>query len=326
MTPAGCVSRQIWPSACVPSQALLTEDEVIEAQKDWDGLCDQGYASVHAWSKEVKRVARIHRDPFEPILPVLEAESPVGVYSRIPAEILRYLPDPRRHPLAAAEAVRAFLMLKIGLHTGLRQKNLRQLRVCPRGASPTPLRQLETLRRGELRWDQSLLGWVILIPAAAFKNGASSYFADRPYSLRLPDVGGLYPQIEAYLDVHRATLLNIAPDPGTLFIKTVKTGRLKDASYDQTTFYEVWRHTIQRYGIYNPYTGRGAIKGLLPHGPHNVRDVLATHILKRTGSFEQAGYAIQDTAETVARHYGRFLPHDKAAVAARILDEVWEAA
>ena len=35
------------------------------------------------------------------------------------------------------------------------------------------------------------------------------------------------------------------------------------------------------------------------HGPHNVRDVLATHILKKTGSYEQASYAIQDTADTV---------------------------
>lgn len=35
---------------------------------------------------------------------------------------------------------------------------------------------------------------------------------------------------------------------------------------------------IQRYGIYNPYTRRGAIEGLLPHGPHNVRDVLASEI------------------------------------------------
>ena len=47
---------------------------------------------------------------------------------------------------------------------------------------------------------------------------------------------------------------------------------------------------------------------MLPHGPHNVRDVLATHILKLTGSYEQASYAIQDTPETVANHYGRFLP------------------
>src|SRR3546814_10051679 len=55
--------------------------------------------------------------------------------------------------------------------------------------------------------------------------------------------------------------------------------------------------TIQRYGIYNPFTGNGAIKGLMPHGPHNIRDVLATHILKQTGSYEQASYAIQDTPE-----------------------------
>jgi hypothetical protein len=70
----------------------------------------------------------------------------------------------------------------------------------------------------------------------------------------------------------------------------------------------------------------GAIPGLLPHGPHNIRDVLATHILKRTGSYEQASYAIQDTPDMVAQHYGRFLPQDKAALAARILNQVWEAA
>jgi len=86
-------------------------------------------------------------------------------------------------------------------------------------------------------------------------------------------------------------LLGGAEDPGTFFLKTVKTTS-KDASYDQNTFYEARRLTIQRYGIYNPYTGRSAIPGLLPHGPHNVRDVLATHNLKQTGSYEQASYSI----------------------------------
>lgn len=110
-----------------------------------------------------------------------------------------------------------------------------------------------------------------------------------------------------------------------MFVKTVKRTS-RDAAYNQTAFYEAWRLTIQRYGIANPYTGRGAIAGLLPHGPHNVRDVLATHILKQTGSYEQASYAIQDTPETVAQHYGRFLPQDKAALAAQILNQVWQAA
>jgi hypothetical protein len=108
----------------------------------------------------------------------------------------------------------------------------------------------------------------------------------------------------------------------------VKTAKItsRDAAYDSNTFYEAWRLVIQRYGIFNPYTGRGAIAGLLPHGPHSIRDVLATHILKQTGSFERASYAIQDTPEMVAKYYGRFLPQDKSALAAQILNQVWMAA
>jgi hypothetical protein len=52
--------------------------------------------------------------------------------------------------------------------------------------------------------------------------------------------------------------------------------------------------------------------------------VLATHVLKRTGSYEQASYAIQDTPEMVAQHYGRFLPQHKAALAASVLNRAWE--
>ena len=116
-----------------------------------------------------------------------------------------------------------------------------------------------------------------------------------------------------------------AEDPGTFFVKSAKVTS-RDAAYDSNTFYEAWRLVIQRYGIFNPYTGRGAVVGLLPHGPHNIRDVLATHILKQTGSFERASYAIQDTPEMVAKHYGRFLPQDKSALAAQILNQVWMAA
>jgi hypothetical protein len=48
-------------------------------------------------------------------------------------------------------------------------------------------------------------------------------------------------------------------------------------------------------------------------------------VLKQTGSHEQASYAIQDTPETIAEHYGRFLPQDKAALAAQVLNQVWAA-
>lgn len=65
---------------------------------------------------------------------------------------------------------------------------------------------------------------------------------------------------------------------------------------------------------------------MLLHGPHNPRDILATHILKQTGSYAQASYAIQGTPDVVQQHYGRFLPQDKAALAAKILNQIWKAA
>lgn len=236
-----------------------------------------------------------------------------------------YLRVARHATTTTAEAVRAYLLIRLGLHLGLRQKNLRQLLVCPRGERPRSERALEDLKCGELRWSERDQGWEVLVPAVAFKNAHSSFFGKKPYRLVLPDLEGLYDLIDAWIERHRPILLGQARDPQTFFVKTVKSTSA-DAAYNQTTFYEAWRLTIQRYGIYNPYTGRGAIEGLLPHGPHNVRDVLATHILKKTGSYEQASYAIQDTPETVAAHYGRFLPQDKAALAAQILNEVWLAA
>ncbi|MFU0505612.1 hypothetical protein [Pseudaminobacter sp. NGMCC 1.201702] len=304
---------------------LVSEAEIMAAQADWNTACDICQKHCAGRVKEIQRVAKVHRDPFEPIMPILEAESPVGEYRKIPDEVIRTMPDERRYPVAAAEAVRSFLIIRFGLHTGLRQKNLRQLLLCPKGRLPTSERQLGDMKVGELRWSERDHGWEVVIPSVAFKNANSSYFGDKPFRLVLPDIGDLYRYIDAYVGRHRIRLLKGADDPGTFFVKTMKENSVT-AAYDQNTFFEAWRLVIQRYGIFNPYTGRGVIRGLLPHGPHNVRDVLATHILKKTGSYEQASYAIQDTPDMVAKHYGRFLPQDKAALAARILNQVWDAA
>jgi len=309
----------------IPIEGLVSAEEIAFAKRDWHACCNAFHAHARNRIKEIQRVMRIHRDPFEPIMCVLEAPSPLAEYRKITDEILLRMPDKDRYPRAAAESVRSFLMLRLGLHLGLRQKNLRQLLLCPRGHIPTSERRLEELKRGEIRWSDRDNGWEVLIPANAFKNSNSSFFGSKPFRLILPNLLDLYYYINAYIDRHRRILLANANDPGTFFIKTVKQSST-EASYNQTTFYEAWRLTIQRYGIYNPYTGRGAIKGLLPHGPHNVRDVLATHILKLTGSYEQASYAIQDTPDMIQQHYGRFLPQDKAALAAKILNQVWEAA
>jgi len=306
----------------IPVPDLVSEQDIASARENWDLFCDTSYKRLGFRSKEIERIARIHRDPFEPILAVLESDSPLTEYRKIADEILRLMPDEQRYPKSAAESVRSFLMIRLGLHSGLRQKNLRELLVCPRGNIPKTEKILTDLRRGELRWNDLKNAWEIFIPAIAFKNAGSSFFNKNPFRLCLPDMAGLYDNIDSYLCRHRRILLGDLTDPGNFFIKTAKS-TIKNAAYDQTSFYVAWRSIIQRYGIYNPYTGRGVIKGLLPHGPHCVRDVLATHILKQTGSYEHASYAIQDTPEMVAKHYGRFLPQHKTEFAAQILNKIW---
>ena len=302
---------------------LVSEGDVRGVKSDWNGACARLRAHLTLRCRDLQRVIRVHRDPFEPILPILEARSPVAEYAKIANEILRLMPDHSRYPLAAAESVRSFLMIRLGLHLGLRAKNLRQLLVCPRNQAPRSERQLCEAKRGELRWNTQERSWEVFIPHVAFKNSQSSFFSGSPFRLSLPDLDNLYAMLETYIQRSRSVLLRGVSDKGVLFVKTVKRS-CTTPFYDTASFCAAWRLIIQRYGIYNPFTERGVIVGLLPHGPHNVRDVLATHILKTTGSFEQASYAIQDTPAVTAHYYGRFIAQDKSAIAARILNAAWD--
>lgn len=48
-------------------------------------------------------------------------------------------------------------MLRLGLHLGLRQKNLKRPLDCPRGHFPTSERRLEDMKLCEIRWRRAVL-------------------------------------------------------------------------------------------------------------------------------------------------------------------------
>ncbi len=54
----------------------------------------------------------------------------------------------------------------------------------------------------------------------------------------------------------------------------------------------------------NPYTGPGAIKGLLQHRTHNLWDILATRLVKQTCSYGQATYGTLDAPDFLQQHAG----------------------
>ena len=85
-------------------------------------------------------------------------------------------------------------------------------------------------------------------------------------------------------------------------------------------------------------TGTNTINAVLEAAAVNKSDVIIQ--LSNGGAQFYAGQGMPDTAlakvlgavsaarhvHMVAKHYGRFLPQDKAAIAAKILNKVWEAA
>jgi hypothetical protein len=54
-------------------------------------------------------------------MPVLTAKSPLREYKKIGDEVLRQMPNERKHPMHAATAVRAYLMFRLAIHLGSRQ-------------------------------------------------------------------------------------------------------------------------------------------------------------------------------------------------------------
>ncbi|MCR6645798.1 MAG: hypothetical protein NVV62_15410 [Terricaulis sp.] len=84
--------------ALTPIEGIVTASEIKALRDNWGDACTTVRAHAHRRIKELERVLRVHRDPFEPILPVLESASPLGEYKKIADEILRLMPCGRVHP------------------------------------------------------------------------------------------------------------------------------------------------------------------------------------------------------------------------------------
>lgn len=304
-------------------KTIVSLSEIERARSNWKSACKKIYKRLLQLVRDVRGHIEKARNSFDAIRTVLHSEEPMRVYKKIADEILLRPVALASGKFGQAEKVRSYLMIRIPCEIGSRSKNLRQLLVCPRGKRPHSLNELSALKRGEFRWSDEENAWEVIIPKSAFKNSRSKYFKLGPFRKVFKYDTILYDMIDAYINIHRLTLLNGRKDSGTFFVTRPKGG-IGDASYGCQTFYTAYANIIRTYGIYNPFTGKGAIAGLLPHGPHSVRDVRATHMLKITGSYEQAAYSIQDDPITVELHYAEFGPHDREKIVSKVLDPIWD--
>lgn len=150
-------------------------------------------------------------------------------------------------------------------------------------------------------------GWVLVIPVKLLKNGLTAgRFKDGADAIiELEDTHGAYAALELYVAEARRHLLK-GSRSDALFVATPRNPR-----YNEPRLANVFRALSTK--LFGPGAGpEFGLEGFRAFSAHGMRDVVATAVLKKTGSFDLAGDAILDAAETVRHVYGRWRPKDRA--------------
>ncbi|WP_421729183.1 hypothetical protein [Brevundimonas sp.] len=287
---------------------VVSDDDVTAAQQDWPAFCARAHDHLSMRVADVARLSVRVRDPLRPIAPILDAPNPLFMIGAIAEYMWSQSPDPQTAPLDWARHVRDYLLLRIGMHTALRSRNIRELRIGQIGLPNSGAGLLGT--RGELRRERSG-GWEVIVPRAAFKNSRGAQFGSEPFRVALPDWDHLHERIAIYLEKARPLLSRFGSAEDAVF---VSVQRKESRPMTHSELQRAWWVAMAQYGILNPWTGRGLVDGLLPHGPHTIRSIVATQILKTTGSIHLAAFAIQDHPVTVQKYYIRYLPAGQRAL------------
>lgn len=280
-----------------PERGFLRQLPALKGEAEPPDWAARVQGAWEAYGNLIRRLGPVlHAEPgYRAVEPILEAEDPVGVLIRGLGNMLAELGARVGDPLNPVwPQGKAALRNALALYRDL--VVWWTMLVHPLRAKHFYTATLENLQRegGELAlvWKKS-----------DFKNARGSTFAhmDDEDTLAFP-LGpdpslswkggkvGLGEAWEVYLQEVRPRLGGEALFP-----------RLESMKALTSMFYE----------RSNTYILPVAPKGTLPFGPHSLRHIVATGVVKTTGSLEHAANILLDDIKTVQKHYARFLPRDR---------------
>lgn len=239
---------------CHPTYGFLPARPDIGAKLGFDGQrwqerCNEAKKYADLVKQNMKSRMRKSRDPFEPIKDTLELENPLSAI----ADALRRLEANRPVTGGVREAIwaRDRLLLALSASNPLRALNLKELTYRQDGS-------------GQLRKDNTGR-WRIIIGKEHFKNEAGAA-NDRDYNQAVQEQ--VHPLIEAYLRDYRPMLAS--KDNDRVFVSS----RKRSAS-------GIWSGLNRHY----EQLTRKYLHGCPGTGPHSIRHIVGTTLVKRTGSF-----------------------------------------
>ncbi len=309
--------------------------DISAYRKNWKAAVADAYGTLQKdFSRINKGLMPATRDPFLPILPIINDPQPMVKYMEGVYRLLASKP----HKIDSRHAhTRDCVLTQILIQTGLRAGTLLfdyddpATNPAPGSAPPVSDDELGEMRIFKRRDRDGTLTWQIRIAADRFKNYYSSYFqGGNPYEYTLRDEDDLYDRLETYVTQSRPYML-----AGRKSKKFFVAHKMNDfntmglsENYHRITQYYFLKNPelVSKDPSLNPGEAEEVEPPLMVHGPHAVRHVIATHIVKTTGNLSLAAWAIQDSVKTIEKYYARFFPRDKVVLAMQVLEEARAAA
>lgn len=315
---------------------LMPPELVAAAATDWVATCAMTRNRLSNLGYYLARFIDKGRDPMVAIDVIVRSKDPMSFLREILEAAQAEIPDRRLKPYEHAVAMRDILLFALLSLTGLRSKNLRHILYDPGGGGHISLVSPEDANGAD--GADALL---INIPWQNFKNLGSSHLFGRDgnkmdYQRRLEDWYNVVPLFQHYVDKCLPYLvrtfaerLRNAAEPADLEAGLVKqstralfpTPSLMLMGVDDLN--RICHDLTARYHVIDPKTGL-VRPGRMMFGPHAVRDVLATHVIKASddeGRWEIAADLLQTSVEMVKERYtkrtivertGRADPHFSA--------------
>lgn len=277
---------------------LVSEGLISKAQTDWDWVCNEAIKYYKQQIDELKLLTSVSRDPFKRIEGIVNLDVPMKAVEQLIREVRNNLPSVHTQPVLYHIGVRDCALISLIFLTGLRRNTIAQL-------------EYTQDNKGHLTIEGDQ--YILKIPRQLFKKENSPFFgpkhAQKDYVMKLPNVYDLKDVFNEYLNVSRPFLLNTyypdCKDNPLFVVRKAKYPRMS-----ATRVSRVYSDAISKYLVENKWRNTGLAK-VMPTGPHSLRHIRGTTIVKKTGSFQLAADANHTSERTAHRHYARFVTEDR---------------
>ena len=288
--------------------------ELVGAAGGWKAYCVAAHTELRASLASLQRNGEIRqtREPMLPIWPILDHPEPLSLINDA-LTLTRQDLEARVRPnemfsSGLAAAWRDYMLLCLLVRFPLRAKHWGMFTYNKDGSG-----YLQNHPRD---------GWRLVIPYDDFKNVRNKtiftlHNRERVLTLnfsKLQPLKQLIPLLEFYLEKIHPVIVGEGN-----FLFPTRGGEAVPGSYIYARV-KIWtREYLSQHS-----TRQTGIKGVFSFGPHAFRDIVATHIIKTTGSISLAANILLDSEEMVRQHYARFLPEDRIGLAMAELVDVFE--